>query len=350
MTQMTMRSLFYIKYKNKIYLTLGVLLFITLSIVQIGLANQINAWQGVIGQLQVMVSVFLVIAVNKYGYATATLLNSIACLLTSAHVITTNNMRSIPGIIIPLCTIIIVSIITAYRRQLTLKADEIIEERSLRSKEIVELQEVSIMAMAALAETRDNETGRHIQRTKLYVKILAEYLYNNGMFGDLLDEEMIELMVTSAPLHDIGKVGIPDAILLKPGRLTKEEFEVIKLHTTLGYDALIKAENLMGSDQSFLRFAQDIILYHHERWDGSGYVHGLSGSDIPLAARIMSVADVYDALTSQRCYKEIHSHEEATTIISQGSGSQFDPIIVDAFLLCNTEFSTIAKNYNEETD
>ena len=339
---------FYIKFKNEIILAFGIILFIVLTILQIQIYSNINGWQGIIAQFQVMVSVFLVIGVKKNGYMIVVFMNSFVFLITLAHVIVEQDVHAIAGIVIPLCTIITVSIISLYRRKLNNKAKEVIEERSQRSKEIVELQEVSIMAMAALAETRDNETGRHLQRTKLYVKVLAEYLYVNKQYKDIVDHEMIELIVTSAPLHDIGKVGIPDAILLKPGRLTKEEFEVIKLHTTLGYEALMKAENLIGADTSFLRFAQDIILYHHERWDGTGYIHSLSGVEIPIAARIMSVADVYDALTTKRCYKEIHSHKEATAIISQGSGTQFDPVIVEAFLSCNTEFSTIAKNYNEE--
>lgn len=335
-------------YSNAIILTIGSMLFIYVTIYQIRLSDTASSWLGVIAQLQVMISVFLVISVKKGAYTLVVMMNGFVCLITTMHVISEGDLSAIPGTVIPLCTIITVTIITLYRRRLTYKAQEVIDEKSRRNREIVELQEVSIMAMAALAETRDNETGRHIQRTKLYVKVLAEYLYEHGLYIDILNPQMINLIVTSAPLHDIGKVGIPDAILLKPGRLTQEEFEVIKFHTSLGYDAIMKAENLMGTDETFLKFAQEIILYHHERWDGSGYLYGLMGNEIPLSARIMSVADVYDALTSKRCYKEIQSHNQAVTIISDESGKQFDPVIVEAFLACNTEFEAIAKSYKEE--
>lgn len=221
------------------------------------------------------------------------------------------------------------------------------EEIYKRTKEINLLHEVSIMAMAALAETRDNETGMHLQRTKLYVKELAEYLSGVEKFKGVLGNETIELIAASAPLHDIGKVGIPDHILLKPSALTAEEFEIVKQHIRLGGDAITQAEQLMGNRGIFLSYAKEIVYFHHERWDGRGYLHGLKGEEIPLSARIMSVADVYDALVSKRVYKAAYSHEDAVQIILNESGKQFDPDIVHAFLACQEQFKKI---HNENQD
>lgn len=180
------------------------------------------------------------------------------------------------------------------------------------------IQEVTIQAMASLAETRDNETGNHIRRTQHYVKLLAELLRDHPRFRHFLNDETIHLLFKSAPLHDIGKVGIPDHILLKPGRLTKEEFEIMMTHTTLGRDAIQRAEDQLGFPVDFLRLAKEIAYSHQEKWDGSGYPQGLSGDDIPISARLMAVADVYDALISHRVYKPGMPHEEAVDIIRQG--------------------------------
>ena len=207
-------------------------------------------------------------------------------------------------------------------------------------------RDVAIVSLSALAESRDNETGAHILRTQEYVRALANQLKHRNSFREYLTQERIELLYKSAPLHDIGKVGIPDAILLKPGKLTDAEFEIMKTHAVIGAEALATAEKQMGSS-SFLTLAREIALSHHEKWDGSGYPSGLIGDDIPLSGRLMALADVYDALISARVYKPAFSHEKAKGIILQGKGTHFDPQIVEAFLECENEFMQIARNYQD---
>lgn len=214
-----------------------------------------------------------------------------------------------------------------------------------RTREVVALQDVTIHTMASLAETRDSDTGNHIRRTSNYVKVLAEKLKSHPRFGYFLTDKTIELLFKSAPLHDIGKVGIPDRILLKPGKFEPHEFEIMKTHTTLGRDAIMAAERDLGIEVDFLKFAKEIAYGHQEKWDGSGYPQGLSGDNIPISARLMAVADVYDALISRRVYKEGMSHEQAVAIITQGRAQHFDPDIVDAFLELQTDFQDIAAKY-----
>ena len=221
-----------------------------------------------------------------------------------------------------------------------------------RTQELQEVQDITIRAMASLAEARDNETGNHIRRTQEYVRVLAEWLQRQRKYASVLDRQVIDLLRKSAPLHDIGKVGIPDSILLKPGKLTEAEFAVMKLHPSIGHDAIRAAEvsgeigNTSG-ENSFLRFAREIAYGHHEKWDGSGYPQGLVGSDIPLSARLMAVADVYDALISRRPYKEPFSHEAAVEMILKGRGSHFDPDVVDAFLARVEDFRAVAKSFQD---
>ncbi len=218
-----------------------------------------------------------------------------------------------------------------------------------RTREVVAVQEVTILTMASLAETRDNDTGNHIRRTQLYVKALAEKLRHHSFYSHLLDNDTnIELLFKSAPLHDIGKVGIPDNILLKPGRLTPEEFEIMKTHTTLGRDAIMSAEKRLGVEMPFLAFAKEIAYTHQEKWDGSGYPLGLSGEDIPISGRLMAIADVYDALISRRVYKEAMAHEKAVQIMVEEKGLHFDPLMIDAFLELADEFKTIAVQYADK--
>ncbi len=214
-----------------------------------------------------------------------------------------------------------------------------------RTEEIAAIQDVTILAMASLAETRDVDTGNHIRRTQNYVKALALQLCDHPRFADGLTERAIETLFKSAPLHDIGKVGIPDRILLKPGRLDAAEFEIMKTHTTLGHDAIAHAERALGVKVAFLTVAKEIALSHQEKWDGSGYPQGLSGDAIPVSARLMALADVYDALISRRVYKEPMSHAEATEIIVAGRSKHFDPDIVDAFVFIQDEFVAIAERY-----
>ena len=218
-------------------------------------------------------------------------------------------------------------------------------EVARRTEEVTAIQDVTILAMASLAETRDSETGNHIRRTQNYVKALAENLKTHPRFAHFLTDHNINMLFKSAPLHDIGKVGIPDRILLKPGRFTPEEFEIMKTHTTLGRDAIAHAEASLGTRVEFLTMAKDIALFHQEKWDGSGYPAGLQGDAIPIAARLMAVADVYDALISRRVYKEGMPHERAVEIIAQGRGQHFDPDMVDCFLSIQGEFQAIALRY-----
>jgi len=217
-----------------------------------------------------------------------------------------------------------------------------------RTQEVVAVQEVMILAMASLAETRDNDTGNHIRRTQFYVKALAEKLRRHPRFSHFLDDDKtIDLLFKSAPLHDIGKVGIPDQILLKPGRFTEQEFEIMKTHCALGRDSIIAAERRLGLELPFLSFTKEIAYSHQEKWDGTGYPEGLSGDDIPISGRLMAVADVYDALISRRVYKEGVPHEKAVDIIAQSKGTHFDPDIADAFLDIADEFNQIAKRYED---
>ena len=214
-----------------------------------------------------------------------------------------------------------------------------------RTREVVAIQDVTIRALASLAETRDNETGNHIRRTQNYVKALALGLQDHPRFSCELSDAAIESLYKSAPLHDIGKVGIPDRILLKPGRLDEAEFEIMKTHTTLGRDAILHAEEGMEYESDFLRYAKEIAYSHQEKWDGTGYPQGLRGDAIPLSARLMAVADVYDALISKRVYKPAFPHERAIEIITEGRGKHFDPEVVDAFLDITEQFRDIAQRY-----
>ncbi|MBC3872330.1 HD-GYP domain-containing protein [Undibacterium flavidum] len=216
-----------------------------------------------------------------------------------------------------------------------------------RTRKLAKMQDAIIMAMASLAETRDNETGNHIRRTQNYVAALARQLKHLPRFSSELTDENIELLYKSAPLHDIGKVGIPDNILLKPGKLTSEEFEVMKLHTNYGRETILSVERYLGESNEFLRFAREITYSHQEKWDGSGYPENLSGDAIPISARLMAVADVYDALISRRVYKPAFSHEEAIDIMRKGRGTHFDPDILDVFLKITDEFKEIAMRFQE---
>jgi len=214
-----------------------------------------------------------------------------------------------------------------------------------RTREVVQMQDATILAMASLAETRDNETGNHIRRTQHYVAALARQLADHPRFASLLTEQNIDLLFKSAPLHDIGKVGVPDNILLKPGKLTAEEFDVMKLHTVYGRDTIATVEQNLGATSTFLIFAREIAYSHQEKWDGSGYPDGLEGDAIPASARLMAVADVYDALISKRVYKPAFSHEEAMDIMKRGRGTHFDPDILDACIAIEHRFREIAAQF-----
>ena len=223
-------------------------------------------------------------------------------------------------------------------------------EVARRGRELAAIQDVTILAMASLAETRDNDTGNHIRRTQNYIKVLAEHLQAHERFRHFLTDRNIDMLYKSAPLHDIGKVGIPDRILLKPGRFEPHEMEIMKTHCKLGRDAIQHAEDQLGLEVEFLKFAKEIAYGHQEKWDGSGYPEGLAGDAIPISARLMAVADVYDALISRRVYKEGMPHEKAVSIITEGRGSHFDPDIVDAFVQLAAQFQDIALRFADSDD
>jgi len=219
-----------------------------------------------------------------------------------------------------------------------------------RTRELLLSQVLLIDSMGILAEYRDPETGSHIKRTQSYVNALAKELSSDPDSGINLTSEEIELLYLSAPLHDIGKIGVPDRILNKPGKLTPEEFVIMKEHTTLGYKMLDKTME-KTPNKTFLRFAKEIAYTHHEWWDGSGYPRGLKGKDIPLSGRLMALADVYDALANKRCYKEAMELTEARDIIISESGSHFDPTLVKAFIKIEPVFRNIFNAYrNADSD
>jgi len=219
-------------------------------------------------------------------------------------------------------------------------------ESLLKEKTRLQLatQDAMLETIANITETRDSETGGHIRRTRSYVKTLAEHIRNKPAYADTVTEAYIDYLFQAAPLHDLGKVGIPDYILLKSGKLTTEEFEVIKKHPEYGKRVIDAAQTKLG-DLSCLRYAGEMALYHHEHWDGTGYPKGLQGVEIPLSGRIMAIADVYDALISDRPYKKGFPHEKAVEIILTGSGSQFDPQLVAAFGEIHGAFKAIAEQF-----
>lgn len=229
--------------------------------------------------------------------------------------------------------------------------DERVAERTAelerKNKELGRAQEATVHSLASLLETRDNDTGQHIRRTQRYIQVLASEVHESAVYPGVLDKMQIDLFYRAAALHDIGKVAIPDRILLKPGRLDPEEFELIKTHTTHGRNAIARAEEILGTPDEFLRNAREIAHSHHERWDGNGYPEGLKGEAIPLSARLMAIADVYDALISSRAYKAGMPHAKAVEIISSGRGTQFDPKILDVFMTIHERFGEIAQQHRD---
>ncbi|OHC82383.1 MAG: hypothetical protein A3J87_04520 [Sideroxydans sp. RIFOXYB12_FULL_59_6] len=227
------------------------------------------------------------------------------------------------------------------------KVRERTEQLQRKTEEVSQIRDVTIIAMATLAETRDKETGNHLKRTQTYIRALAMKLRSHPRFSAYLSDDCIESLYKLAPLHDIGKVGIPDHILLKQGKLTPEEYEIMKTHPTLGGDALAAAEASLPAPSRFLHIGREIASGHHEKWDGSGYPHGLKGDEIPISARLMALADVYDALICKRVYKKAFSNEDAVAFIVDGRGKHFDPDVVDAFLAIQDEFVQIAERFSD---
>jgi len=211
----------------------------------------------------------------------------------------------------------------------------------------LESRNLAIFAMAKLAESRDPETGVHLDRVRQYVRFLATNLSQQPKFEKIITPAFISLLYQTSPLHDIGKISIPDHVLLKPGRLDDQEFAIMKMHTRAGAETLDQAAK-QYPDAGFLRMARDIALSHHERYDGKGYPEGIAGETIPLAARIFSVADVYDALVSKRVYKAAFSHAVAKNIVLQGEGTQFDPDVIQAFIRCEEKFHAMAQALTDE--
>jgi putative two-component system response regulator len=209
----------------------------------------------------------------------------------------------------------------------------------------LETREVAIFALAKLAESRDSDTGAHLERVRNYCRVLAQQLATQAKFTSEIDGEFIRLVYSTSPLHDIGKVGIPDCVLLKPGMLNDDEYARMKTHAELGAKTLDAALDQFPHAK-FLRMARDIAATHHERWDGTGYPKGLRGEEIPLCGRIVALADVYDALSSKRVYKEAYGHDIARAMIVEGAGKHFDPDVVSAFLACQEQFAAIRRQYS----
>jgi CHASE2 domain-containing sensor protein len=280
----------------------------------------------------------LILAWTGAGWSSL-LLGVIGVGVWQASVWTFRNQGIFISPVLPLIVLVCnFSILTFFRFW---QEEQRVKERTL---ELAMVQEATIESMSSLTETRDPRTGEHIRRTQNYIRLLAEYLKNQPRFSPFLDDETIDLLCKSAPLHDIGKVGVSDRILLKPGRLTDQEFEEMKRHTLYGRDTILAAEKKLG-DTSFLRVAREIVYTHHERWDGSGYPEGLKGEQIPVPGRLMALADSYDALTSKRVYKPQIPHDKAVEIIIEEKGSHFDPEVVDAFLEVKEHFRQIALKY-----
>lgn len=243
--------------------------------------------------------------------------------------------------IILFCSFICVNIamhLDKYKQSLE---DELIEKnKSIQEKNqnIIKLQDGIIIGMANLIESRDGETGEHVKRTSAYVEMIAKQAQKMGIYADQLTDAYIDRLKKAAPLHDVGKITVKDSILMKPGKLTPEEFEEIKMHATKG-GMIIRECFSDVAERAYVDMACDVACYHHEKWNGSGYMKGLSGEDIPLSARIMAIADVFDALISKRCYKEAFPIEEAFSIIEHDSGSHFDPKLVEVFLSIRDEIT-----------
>jgi putative two-component system response regulator len=237
------------------------------------------------------------------------------------------------------------------RRQLQAHNENLEKLVQDRTAQLALMQEAIIMAMGTLAERRDNAAvtkgDHHIRRTQHYVRALARHLQHHPRFAHDLSDENIELLYRSVPLHDIGKVGIPDRILLKPGVLDREEFEVMKLHAVYGRDTIMLVEKHIGGTNGFLMFAREIAHSHQEKWDGSGYPDRLAGEQIPLSARLMAVADVYDALISRRVYKPPFTHQQALDVMRKGRGTHFDPDVLDAFFEIEGQFAAIAEEFRD---
>jgi putative two-component system response regulator len=211
--------------------------------------------------------------------------------------------------------------------------------------EALHAHRVVLLALASLAELRESDTESHLIRVQNYVRLLAETLLGRAQYGDVLSTGYIETLVSTVPMYDMGTVGVPDKILLKPGRLSPEEVAIMRTHTTQGYEAIVRAEKTLGRTSPYLAVAKELTLSHQEKWNGKGYPQGLAGEAIPLSARIVALADVYDALISNKVYKDGISHDAAVKVIVSERGEHFAPDVVDAFMEVHTEFESIARRH-----
>ncbi|MGE5663946.1 MAG: CHASE2 domain-containing protein [Deltaproteobacteria bacterium] len=274
----------------------------------------------------------------RAAWALAAALPSIAGVWLGSSWLLAHHRVYLPPLMPAATLAVVFALLTALR---FLGADREVRERT---RKLALTQDAIIQSLAALAETRHRETGGHIQRTRHYVRLLAERLRSHPRFRHYLDDATVELLFRLAPLHDIGKVGVRDGILLKEGRLTAEEYEEMKRHTVYGSETIRMAKTFLGDD-TFLRIADEIALTHQERWDGTGYPRGLKGDEIPVPGRLMAVADAYDAIISPRGYKPAFPHGEAVRILRANRGTHFDPDVVDAFLQVSDEFDRIANRF-----
>ena len=232
------------------------------------------------------------------------------------------------------------------RFQTELSNEYLSEQVREKVREISKSQLAAIFAMSKLAESRDPETGEHLERMREYCKILSEQLSRMPKYRSIIDREFVDNIYAASPLHDIGKVGVDDRVLLKPGKLNAEEWEQMKLHPVIGAETLREVDR-QHPGNSFIKTGIAIAESHHEKWDGSGYPYGKAGEDIPLVARVLALGDVYDALTSKRCYKEAFSHEKSVSIILEGDGNHFDPDVVLAFRETEIEFMNVRNNFED---
>ena len=233
-----------------------------------------------------------------------------------------------------------------YREQIERHNQSLAEQVQLQVRELSEAQLSTIFAMSKLAESRDPETGEHLERMREYCKVLSEQMSRMPRYRSIIDRDFVDNIYAASPLHDIGKVGVDDRVLMKPGKLTPDEWLMMKRHPVIGAETLREVDRTHPGN-NFIRTGIDIAEGHHEKWDGSGYPNGLRGEEIPLVARILALGDVYDALTSKRCYKEAFSHQKSRTIIFEGRGSHFDPDVVAAFMETEEEFQRIRREFDD---
>lgn len=234
-----------------------------------------------------------------------------------------------------------------HRHELECYNQQLVQTVEHQVKEITSAQMAAIFATSKLAESKDPETGAHLERLRIFCRVICEYLTEHDSYKETVNSTFIDCIYAASPLHDIGKVGIPDNILLKPGKLTETEWQIMQTHTMIGAHTL-RAVADKHPGNSFIRMGIEIAEAHHEKWDGSGYPYGLKGEAIPLSARILALADVYDALTSVRCYKDAFSHQKSREIIVEGTGKHFDPGVVEAFLNSEDKFIRVKKEYQDE--